>query len=209
MTEQNMKQKTECADCWSPSERKMKGFFETIKKYLFWPIVKTCAKFGITANMVSYVSAAIGIASAVYVWYDMKISAILLLISLLLDGVDGAVARDQNPPKLPGSITDCFCDQLVISSTTIAFIATGLLDPVIGGLYLVGYPLLITFSILKNIINKPNIYVFRPRIIVYIGFWIFVIFGKNYMDYIVLPISIIILLYVIYDFYSLRKTLYE
>jgi len=205
MTKQNIN----CSDCWSPSERKMKGFFETIKKYLFWPIVKACAKIGITANMISYTSAALGVAATVYLWYDIKVAAILLLVSLMLDGVDGSVARDQKPPKLAGSITDCFCDQIVISATTIGFIATGLLDPVIGGLYLIGYPLLITFSILKNIINKPNVYVFRPRIIVYASFWLYVFAGINYMDYTVLPISIIILFYVIFDFYSLRKTLYE
>lgn len=196
-----------CSDCWSPKERKMKAIFETIKKYLFWPIIKCCAKIGITANMISYTSALIGLISAVYLWYDIKIAAILLIASLMLDGVDGSLARFTNSPKLQGSLTDCFSDQIVISSTTIGFIATGLINPIIGGLYLVGYPLLITFSILKNIINKPNAYVLRPRVIGYASFWLYAFFGINYMNYVILPIAIITLLYVIHDFYLLRKTL--
>lgn len=196
-----------CSDCWSPSERKLKNFFETWKKYLFYPIIKLLIRLHVTANMVSYFSAILGLASAIYILYDIKISAILLIISLLMDGIDGSLARELNAPKLQGSITDCFADQIVISSTTIAFIAIGIIDPIIGGLYLVVYPTHITFTILKNIINKPNRYVFRPRIFVYIAFWLYAFFGINYLNYTVLPISIILLLYIFHDFYSLRKHL--
>ncbi len=201
------KHQIECSDCWSPAERRLKHIVEKGKKYLFYPLIMLLKKLKVTANMVSYASALVGLGSAIYAFYDIKISAILLIISLLLDGIDGSLARASNSPKLKGSITDCFADQIVISSTTIVFIAMGIINPIIGGLYLVAYPTHITFTILKNIINKPNKYVFRPRIFVYVAFWLYAFFGINYLNYTVLPISIILLLYIFHDFYSLRRHL--
>ena len=196
-----------CADCWSPSERKMKGTLEKVKHILSYPLLKLFIKLKITANMLSYFSAILGIIATVYLWYDLRIASILLLISLLIDGMDGALARITKQNTMQGSITDCFADQITISATTIGFIAIGLLNPIIGGLYLITYPLVITFSITRNIMKKPAIYVFRPRIIVYALLWIFTLTQVNLFDYVTLPISIILLYQVIKDFYFLRSQL--
>ncbi|MBT3405637.1 CDP-alcohol phosphatidyltransferase family protein [Candidatus Woesearchaeota archaeon] len=197
----------DCADCWSPSERKIKAFFEFTKKVLFYPVVVLLVKLGVTANMVSYFSAFVGLVATVYLWYDLRIAAILLLVSLAIDGIDGSVARASKKKSLRGSITDCFCDQFAISATTIGFIALGLVDPVIGALYLVVYPTVIAFSIIRNIIKKPASYVLRPRIIVFAVFWLYVITSLNIFNYVILPLSLILLYQVIRDFYVLRAHL--
>jgi phosphatidylglycerophosphate synthase len=201
------KSKQECADCWSPSERRMKEHIERCKKFLFLPLIEILVKLGVTANMVSYSSAVIGLISAVYIWYDIKIAAILLAVSFAIDGLDGSVARATKKNRMKGSVTDCFADQFTISATTIGFISVGLLNPVIGGLYLIVYPVVIIFSILRNIIGKPAVYVLRPRLVVFITFWFYAATSINWLDYVVLPLSIILLFQAVKDFYFLRGNL--
>lgn len=85
--------KKSCADCWSPSERKMKSTIEKIKGTFFMPILLILVKLKISANMVSYASAFIGVLSTVYIFFDIKTSATLLLLSFIIDGIDGSLAR--------------------------------------------------------------------------------------------------------------------
>lgn len=185
----------------------MKSIIEKIKGILFTPLIRLLIKLKITANMVSYFSAFLGIVSVIVLFFDIKISAIILLISFVFDGIDGSLARANKKDNLEGSITDCFCDQIVISSTTIGFIAIGIINPTIGGLYLVTYPIVIIFSIIRNLVNKPRAYVLRPRIVVFAIFILYAITDINLMDWIVLPLSLLLLFQIIVDFYFLRGTL--
>lgn len=195
------------ADCWSPSERKMKYIFEYFKKILFYPLVKLLVRLKITANMVSYFSAIVGLISVAFLWYDIKISAVLLLTSLIMDGIDGSVARATKKNNLQGSVTDSFSDQITISASTIGFIAIGIINPIIGGIYLVLYPIVIIFSILRNILNCPSHYVLRPRIVIYGLFILYCFSSINIIDYVMLISSAVLLVQVIRDFYFLRGKL--
>lgn len=192
------------ADSLSFSERKPTALIEYLKKFIFYPVVILLIKLGITANMVSCISALIGFISAIYLWFDYKVAAILLLISFFTDGTDGSLARATHKNDKQGAIMDCFMDQITISATTIGFISIGLLDPIIGSLYLLSYPIVVIFSSLRNIIGKPAIYVLRPRIIVYAAFWLYTITSFNSMNYVVSPLSLILLFQVTKDFYFLR-----
>ncbi|MCF7812311.1 CDP-alcohol phosphatidyltransferase family protein [Candidatus Gracilibacteria bacterium] len=192
-------------DCWSPAERKIKNFFERKKKILFYPFLRFFVWLGISANAISYVSAFLGVGAAVYMKYDLVVAGWLLLASFVLDGIDGSLARYTGKNDHRGALTDTFTDQVSVSATTIGLLVNGLIDIFWGSLYLVLYPVLILFSVLKNTLNIPNKYVFRPRVIVYCLFWWSVWIGENYLTLALVPIVIILFVYVLYDFYTLRK----
>ena len=196
-----------CADPWSPSERKMKSIIEKTKGMLFNPLVALLLKLKITANAVSYFSSLIGLISALYLFVNIKYAAIFLLASFIVDGIDGSLARASKQDSLQGSVTDCFCDQIVISSTTIGFIAIGLLNPIVGGLYLATYPIVIIFSVIRNLIGSPRAYVLRPRMIIYFSFLLYAFTDIDIIDMVVLPLALLLLLQVIIDFYFLRDKL--
>ena len=198
-----------CANCWSPSETKMKSLIERKKGVFFSPLLHLLIKLKISANMVSYFSAIIGLVSTVYLFFDIKISAILLIISFIIDGIDGSLARITKTDNIQGSITDCLCDQVVISSSTIGLMSIGILNPIIGGLYLVTYPLVITFAILRNLINQPRFYVFRPRIIGYLVFIVYAFTKIDIINLVTLILSLTLIFQVITDFYFLRKYLHD
>jgi phosphatidylglycerophosphate synthase len=192
---------------WTKSERKIKELSENLRNKFFHPVVFILAKLKITPNIMSIISALTGIVATVYIWYDLKIAGILLIASLVLDGIDGPLARYTGTGSPRGEITDAFTDQTVISATTIGFIANGLIHPVIGGVYLAVYPLLVTFIILRNIINKPSLYVFRPRLFVYVSFLLYAFWGINWMNYIIIPATGIVGIYFLYNFFKLRRML--
>jgi phosphatidylserine synthase len=195
------------ADCWSPAEQQMKKKGENIKGKVFGLLVKLLVKLGVTANMVSFSSAFVGIVSTIFLWYDIKISAGLLILALLIDAVDGSVARATNTNNIKGSLTDAFSDQITISATTIGFIAIDLLDPVIGGLYLVLYPMLIIFTILRNATKNPRKLVLRPRGLIYIIFWIYAFGGINIMNEVTLLMALLLLFQVVKDFFDIRNNI--
>lgn len=194
-------------DCWSPAERRLKHVFETIKKYVFYPFLGLFSWLRISANMISYASAMCGLIATYYMWIDMHQAAIFLIVSVVLDGIDGSLARFTHQSSPQGSLTDAFTDQVTISATTIGMIANGVIDIVWGGVYLVLYPVLILFSILKNSLGTPNQYVFRPRFIMYVFFLWYVYSGQNIINYALIPVVLVLMSYVLYDFFTLKKVI--
>lgn len=196
-----------CVDCWSLSERGLQKRLNRAKEIIFLPLLKLLHALGVTGNMVSYLSALSGLASAIWVWHTLKISALLLLVAVLLDNLDGALARYASENRSAGGLTDCFTDQIVISATTISYIATGIVNPVVGGLYLVTYQTVTIFAILRNLLGKPYRFVLRPRIVVYSAFVLFAFTSLNIMDYVTLPCAIIQLISIIFGFQFFRRLL--
>jgi len=192
-------------DCWSPSERKAKHFFEETKAVVFYPLLQLLLFLKISPNMVSFLSATLGLSATVYMWIDLRISVFMLILSLVLDGVDGSLARMTKKNSTSGSLTDAFADQITISSTTIGFIALGFVDIVSGSIYLLSYPIIILFSIIRNALNFPQKYVFRPRILVYLAFALFVYTDINILNITVLVFGVILLTQIFIDFLFLKN----
>lgn len=193
------------SDPWSPYERKIKYLIEIIKTYILYPLVWPLLKLGVTANMVSFFSAVLGVISAVYVFIDLRISVLFLVLSFIFDGLDGTVARETKTNNAQGSVTDCFFDQIVIISTTMAYAGIGIMNPLIAVLYSSLYPILIIFTVIRNRLNIPNGYVFRPRTIIYLFFLIYVFTSFNFLNESALICSLVMAIYIIRDFFRLRE----
>ncbi|MCF7917888.1 CDP-alcohol phosphatidyltransferase family protein [Candidatus Gracilibacteria bacterium] len=197
-----------CSDCfspWSPSERGFKKRWEKIQKVLFFPLLKLFVKLHIRPNTISYLSALVAITGSIYIAYDLHTAGILIFISLILDGLDGPLARytDATTPK--GAITDCFTDEISTASLTIAMILNQLVHPLMGSLYLFLHPIVIMFTVLRNVLNVPNKFVFRGRMIITFVFLYYVFGGINYLDLVFPPTVGILLGYSLCDFVYLRK----
>jgi len=192
------------SDAWSPTERSLKYKMEKMKEYVLGPLASLLVKLGITASMISYLSGIFGILSAIYIFFDIKIAFFLLIFSLLLDGLDGTIARKENSIDTKGIFIDCFNDQITITATSMAFAGIGILSPPLAVLYSTTYPVLIIFSILRNRLKIPNKYVFRPRLIIFLFFGLYVFTSINLLNEVVLICSTIITVYIVVDFLQLK-----
>lgn len=100
------------------------------------------ARAGISANMVSLIGLAFGLAAAVAILLELFLVAILLILaSRLADGLDGAVARASHVTDFGGYL-DIVCDYVFYAAIPLAFVA---LDPQAHGI--AGAFLLLSFYV--------------------------------------------------------------
>lgn len=192
-------------DCWSASEQGLKNKCNAFKGKLFFPLIWLFESLGITANMVSCLSAIFGIAAAVFLWHDLGVSAAMLAVSLVLDCIDGSMSRAAKNSSTKGAMVDALTDHVTTSATAIGFVSTGLLNPVIGGAYLALYPPVLIFSAVRNFLNVPALYTLRPRLIVHLFFFVYVFTSVNALGPVVLVFSAVLLYEFLRDFCLLLR----
>ena len=82
------------------------------------PIIELGAKFllklKLTPNNVTILALLLGIATSIFLYFDMQIIAVILLwVSGYLDSVDGAMARRTNSSSSFGTLLDIVSDRIV------------------------------------------------------------------------------------------------
>ncbi|MBW2976871.1 CDP-alcohol phosphatidyltransferase family protein [Candidatus Woesearchaeota archaeon] len=157
--------------------------------------------------MVTYASVVVGVSSAVVIAFSLKLSAALLAVSFILDGVDGSLARYTQKSNNAGSVTDGFCDQIVVTATAMGFVGVGLLNPLLAMAYVAMYPVVVLFTIIQKKMHIETMYTLRPRLLVYTAFFIFVLSGKNLLNPLLIGVSLLLTYYTIRDFIKIRRGL--
>lgn len=103
---------------------------------------------GITANQVTVVAAVLGLTAAALVAVQLPAFGIALwLVSRLLDGYDGMLARLAASASLYGGYLDITLDMLAYSAMAIAFAIAMPTDSVMWMVVLLGYVLAITTTL--------------------------------------------------------------
>ncbi|WP_309672805.1 CDP-alcohol phosphatidyltransferase family protein [Gemmatimonas sp.] len=113
---------------------------------------------GITANQVSVVAAVLGLTAAALVAVQLPVFGIVLwLVSRLLDGYDGMLARLAASASLYGGYLDITLDMLAYSAMAIAFAIAMPADVVLWMVVLLGYVLAITTTLaLSSLAERAN-----------------------------------------------------
>jgi len=113
---------------------------------------------GITANQVTVVAAVLGLTAAALIavrltWFGIA----LWLVSRLLDGYDGMLARLSGGASLFGGYLDITLDMLAYTAMAIAFAIAMPADAVLWLLVLLGYVLAITTTLaLSSLAEKAD-----------------------------------------------------
>jgi phosphatidylglycerophosphate synthase len=98
-------------------------------------------------------------------WAGWALAA--LALHVLLDGLDGPLARFAGTASRRGSFTDTTADQIVIALVTLALMATGAVNAVAGSLFVFLYTLVVVFAMVRNALGAPYSWLFRPRFLVF------------------------------------------
>ncbi len=127
------------------------------------PIAAAFGRHGITPNQISVLALIAGIACA-YLYYrgDFVIGSVLLLVSAVLDLVDGSVARQMNSQTKFGAVFDWIVDKYVdalvllgVGLSGIAIISGFLPVPAIADMGVVAFAII---GSLMNTFIKPVVY---------------------------------------------------
>jgi phosphatidylglycerophosphate synthase len=170
-------------------------------------IARFIAKLGITADMVSITGFLMIFGFAYFIKRNPIAAIAFLVLHVAIDGLDGPVARVSKKQGNKGAFLDIMCDHTGIFVATAGLVYYGLVNGVIGLVYIYIYTIMIIFTITRNVMGISPKIVIRTKYYVYILFAVYVIAGWNYLNEAMLLFSAIMLPSVLNDFSAIRKKL--
>lgn len=158
------------ADCYSGGERAWMQRTQRLRATMLEPLLRRLSKLGITPDAITGLSLLCGLAFCP-LWFVSEPAAIaFLFLHVALDGLDGPLARHTGVASRRGSFTDTLADQTVVTATTIALMIDGAIGIVPGSLYINLYALVVVFAMVRNALDVPYSWLYRPRFLVYAWF---------------------------------------
>lgn len=169
------------------------------KIFFLHPLVTFLDKIKVTPNMVSVFSAVTVVVAFIfsYLFVNPIYFVIGIWLHLILDSIDGTLARYQKTNSSTGAVVDSVCDHFgVVSASAFTYLFM-IVDGVNMLIFVILYSLLmaIILYLLKN--KSSYAFVLRPRLYLYIAMTIDVFWLIHITHYIVLIASMIMLVEVI------------
>lgn len=173
------------------------------------PLLESLTQRGVTADQITLLSAVCGLGFCP-AWLYSPIPALMLLaLHVLLDGVDGPLARFQKRASLRGSFTDTMADQVVIFATTLTLMTAGMVDVIAGGIYLFVYTVVVALAMVRNSLRIPYSWLVRPRFLVYAAIPADLYLFPGAMNLLLIVCDVMLTLKLASGFYFLRRKLGE
>lgn len=156
------------ADCYSGGDRAFMTWTQAIRaRGLGW-VLPFLTRIGIRADHVTAASLLSGMAFLPLWLLGAEGWALSALgLHVVLDGLDGPLARHAGSASARGSLTDTASDHVVVVASTVALVLTGTLSGALGAVYLVAYTLVLAFSMVRNALAIPYAWLVRPRFFVF------------------------------------------
>ena len=150
-------------------------FGQNLRAASLAPLLKALDKVGVSPDHITIAS---GICGALFfpLWlFNQSIAAfIALLLHVLLDGLDGPLARFQRVASPRGSFVDTFTDQVVVTLVMIAHLIRdpGSLNIAFGGLYIFLYAIVVAMAMIRNALSVPYSWLVRPRFFIFASMFV-------------------------------------
>jgi phosphatidylglycerophosphate synthase len=155
------------ADCYSADERTWMEATQRWRASLFQPVLSALNRSGVTPNSLTALSFLCGIAFCPLWLVNRTAAFVALALHVLLDGLDGPLARHQGVASRRGSFTDTMSDQCVVTAVTVTLMSDHVIGIVPGGMYVFLYALVVGFAMIRNALSIPYTWVVRPRFVIY------------------------------------------
>jgi phosphatidylglycerophosphate synthase len=192
--------------CYSAEEG---GFMQRSQEWrgrCLLPLLRALAFLRVTPNHLTLLSLLMGLAfGPVYLWGWPWLAFGLLLAHVLLDGIDGPLARYAGVASNRGSFTDTSADQVVVAFTTLTFIHAGHVGAWPGGLYLFFYSLVVVFAMVRNAMAIPYSWLVRPRFVVYLWMPVEVFLWPGSLDWVLAFLTCLLAFKTLTGFVRIRR----
>ncbi len=155
-------------------------------------------------------SLACGIAFGPLWYWGWKWTGVTMLaLHVLLDGIDGPLARYQQIESPRGSFTDSFCDQAVVTVVAIALMMSTPVDLQVlpGALFIALYIGVLTIAMIRNSLNVPYSWLVRPRFFFFAAIPLHVVQIPYVLVGIVWISNILLLIKLVSGFFRLKQRL--
>lgn len=193
------------ADCYSTRERAAMAVWQKLRAVTLRPLLDLLTRCRIGPNHLTLLSALVGLLFCpLYFW--MKPAAFAMIaLHVLLDGLDGPLARHTNTASHRGSFTDSMSDQLVVVASTIVLMSTHTIDILPGSVYIVTYTVVMLFAMVRNALSIPYSWLVRPRFFVYGWFVVETYCFSGTINYVVWFFNALLALKMLTGFVKIRR----
>jgi phosphatidylglycerophosphate synthase len=147
---------------YSDEEVRLLGPWQTLRQRWLTPVAAVLARLGISANLLSYVSVALGLGFCLLAPWRYEIAFWLLAASVLCDGLDGVQARFTHTNTARGSFTDLGCDAVVVALCAAGLAWKGLVHPALAILFVYLYTALALALLLHRLLRVSSQGILRP-----------------------------------------------
>lgn len=135
------------------------------------PVLALLVRLGITAWMITVLGIFASLAAlASYRWPLYALG--FLLLQLLLDGIDGPLSRYRKEASRAGEILDVAGDHIALLCTLGLCTLGGFLSGEVALVYGISYTFLIAFAYLRNLVQRPYALIVRPRLFLYLAYFL-------------------------------------
>lgn len=157
-------------DCYSAGERDWMEYGQRLRAKFLVPLLGWLTRAGISPDHVTVFAGLVGLAFVpAWVLHQSALAVVFLATHVLLDGLDGPLARHQHVAGPAGSLTDTFVDQIVVTAVTIAWMITtgGSINIIAGTIFVFLYALVVAIAMIRNAMRIPFAMLVRPRFFFY------------------------------------------
>lgn len=194
--------------CYSLDEGGFMRRSQELRARLLRPLLGVLHGRSMTADHVTLLSLLAGLAFCpVFLWGSPAVAFGLLLLHVVLDGLDGPLARHTQRATNRGSVTDTAADQVVVACSTLTLIHAGYAGAWSGGLYLFLYGIVVLFALVRSALAVPYSWLVRPRFVVYAWMPVEVYFWRGTLDPLLWALTGLLAAKAISGFVRIRRSL--
>jgi phosphatidylglycerophosphate synthase len=169
-------------DSYSSLERRFLERGRWLLFILLKPAVFPLAALRVSPNVLSVAQIGVGAATFFTVTSHPRLTFLLILLALLFDGLDGALARHTGRASPFGALLDQCCDHVREILVIAALAHAGALRPFPAVLYAITYPVLNLTLFLCNVHRVPLPLALKSYLLVYPALFAYLWFGVNWLD---------------------------
>jgi phosphatidylglycerophosphate synthase len=198
---------------FADGELKFQHSFRSLRDRLLRPLSVACLKVGITADVVSGLAAAMLVPFGVLLFSDAgwapPAAAFCLLLHVLLDGLDGPLARLAGTDGPAGAFTDMCLDHAGYLAVTTLLAFSALVDGAAACLYASTYTLSVALIVVLNMLQRPLRIAIRTKYVFYALYVLLALTGLNLLTPAALTFSAVHLVLSAIAFIAVRQALSE
>ena len=193
------------ADCYSARERAAMVFWQKLRATTLHPLLNAMAACRIRPDDLTLLSAAVGAAFCPLFFWSKPMAFAALALHVMLDGLDGPLARHTGAASRRGSFADGMSDQLVVVASTVTLMSAHTVSVLPGSIYIVAYTVVVLFAMVRNALSIPYSWLVRPRFIVYGWFAIETYCLPGTIDYVLWFFNALLALKILTGFVKIRR----
>jgi phosphatidylglycerophosphate synthase len=197
---------------FAESEQAGQERFQKVRDGLFGPLVRLLIRCRVTADLISLLSLAQLVPFGYLVLtaedsQQIAIASVFVWLHVILDALDGPIARTTGTAGPAGAFTDMCVDHSGMLITTCILTAAGLVNPTAAVAYVSSYTVAVAFTIWLNMIGHPFKLVIRTKYLLYALVTAYGLFAANFFDQAVVLFCVIHVIFAIAGFCKLRRIL--